>query len=165
MERVLRHRLARATRNRSDGDYALSEGRRKVLRILELMDRPTEQTIVDAIREENPALAEELKQQMFVFEDLLLLDDASLQAVLREVSRRDLAAALKAVDEEVIGRVTGNMSKRGAALLLEEMRQLGNVRLGAVESAQRHIAAAIRRLEQRGEIATVPQVPPGAADR
>ncbi len=165
VEQVLQHRLAKASRKRSDRDYALSEGRRKVLKILELMDRSTEQTIVDAIREENPSLAEELKQQMFAFEDLLLLDDASLQAVLRDVSRQDLAAALKAVDEEVIGRVTGNMSKRGAALLLEEMRQLGNIRLGAVESAQRQIAAAIRQLEQRGEIALGPHAVPDSPDR
>ena len=165
VEQVLQHRLAKASRKRSGRDYALSDGRRKVLKILQLMDRSTEQTIVDAIREENPSLAEELKQQMFAFEDLLLLDDASLQVVLREVSRQDLAAALKAVDEEAIDRVTGNMSKRGAALLLQEMRQLGNIRLGAVESAQRKIAAAIRELEQRGAIALGPHASPGVPDR
>ena len=165
VERVLRRRLARATRKRSDTAYVVSGGNRRVLEILHHLDRSTERTIIDAIGEEDPTLGEELKQQMFVFEDLLLLDDASLQRVLREVSRHDLAAALKAVEQEVVGRVLRNMSKRGAALLQDTMQALGNIRLGAVEAAQQRVAAAIRELEQRGEIVLKPHSTFGELDR
>ena len=164
VERVLQRRLARATRKRSDTAYVVSGGNRRVLEILHHLDRSTERTIIDAIGEEDPTLGEELKQQMFGFEDLLLLDDASLQRVLREVSRHDLAAALKAVDQEAVDRVVRNMSKRGAALLQDAMQALGNIRLGAVEAAQHQVAAVIRELEQRGEIEMKPHSTFGELD-
>jgi flagellar motor switch protein FliG len=156
VERVLRRRLARTTRGQSDTAYVVSGGNRRVLKILHHLDRSTERTIIDAIGDEDPALGEELKQQMFVFEDLWLLDDASLQLVLREVSRDDLAAALKAVDQEVVDRVIRNMSKRGAALLQDAMQTLGTIKLGVVEAAQQRVAAVIRELEQRGVIELTP---------
>ena len=165
VERVLQRRLARTARKRSDSAYVVAGGNRRVLEILHHLDRSTERTIIDAIGEEDPALGEELKQQMFVFEDLWLLDDASLQRVLREVSRNDLAAALKAVDREMVERVTGNMSKRGAALLHDAMQALGNIRLGAVEAAQQRVATVIRELEQRGEVVLLPQSTLGEPDR
>lgn len=152
VERVLQRRLARVSRKRTDNAYVVSGGNRRVLNILHHLDRATERTIIDAIGDEDPALSDELKQQMFAFEDLWLLDDGSLRRVLREVSRNDLATALKAVDQDMVERVTGAMSKRGAALLQDAMRALGNIRLGAVEAAQQQVAAAIRELEQRGEI-------------
>ena len=165
VERVLRRRLTRTTRKQSDHAYVVSGGNRRVLQILHHLDRSTERTIIDAIGDEDPALGEELKQQMFVFEDLWLLDDASLQRVLREVSRDDLAAALKAVDQEVVERVTRNMSKRGAALLQDAMQTLGTIRLGAVETAQQRVAAGIRELEQRGDIVLKPHSTFGEPDR
>ena len=116
------------------------------------MERSAEQAIIDALEQEDPELAQEIKQRMFVFEDLLLLDDRALQAVLREVSRQELAAALKAVDAELLERVLRNMSKRGATLLREAMQHLGPIRLGEVEEAQRRVAAVVRNLQQRGEI-------------
>lgn len=156
VERVLQRRLARTSRKRSDNVYVVSGGNRRVLKILHHLDRSTERTIIDAIGNEDPALGDELKQQMFAFEDLWLLDDGSLQRVLREVSRNDLATALKAVDQAMVARVTGVMSKRGAALLQDAMQALGNIRLGAVEAAQQHVATAIRELEQRDEIMLKP---------
>ena len=164
VERVLQRRLARVSRNRSDSAYVVAGGNRRVLKILHHLDRSTERTIIDAIGDEDPALGEQLKQQMVVFEDLWLLDDASLQRVLREVSRNDLAAALRAVDQKMVDRVTGNMSKRGAALLREAMQALGNIRLGAVEAAQQQVATVLRNLEQRGEIVLTPQSTFGALD-
>ena len=165
VERVLQRRLAKVSRSRSDGAYVVSGGNRRVLDILHHLDRSTERTIIDAIGEEDPALGEQLKHQVFVFEDLWLLDDASLQLVLREVSRNDLAAALKAVDQTMVDRVTGNMSKRGAALLREAMQSLGNIRLGTVEAAQQQIASLLRELEQRGEVVLAPHSAYGKPDR
>ena len=165
VERVLQRRLTRSTRRQSETAYLVAGGNRRVVEILHHLDRSTEQTIVDAIGEEDPALGEQLQQQMFVFEDLLLLDDGSLQRVLREVSRDDLAAALKAVHQDVVDRVVRTMSKRGAALLQEAMQALGNIRLGAVEAAQQRVATVIRELEQRGEIVLKAHSPPGAPDR
>lgn len=171
VERVLRRRLARVSgvsrvsRKRTDNAYAVSGGNRRVLNILHHLDRATERTIVDAIGNEDPALGDELRQQMFAFEDLWLLDDGSLRRVLRAVSRNDLATALKAVDQDMVERITGAMSKRGAALLQDAMRALGNIRLGAVEAAQQQVAAAIRELEQDGEIALSPHAPHGDSDR
>ena len=165
VERVLQRRLARVSRKRADNAYVVSGGSRRVVKILHHLDRATERTIIDAIGDEDPVLSDELKQQMFAFEDLWLLDDGSLRRVLREVSRNDLATALKAVDQDMVGRVTGAMSKRGAALLQDAMRALGNVRLGAVEAAQQQVAAAIRELEQRGEIMLNPHSAHADSDR
>ena len=165
VERVLQRRLARAARKQPESAYVVAGGNRRVMEILHHLDRATERSILDAIGDEDPTLGEQLQQQMFVFEDLWLLDDASLQRVLREVSRDDLAAALKAVNQEVVDRVMRNVSKRGAALLKDAMLELGNIRLGAVESAQQQVAAVIRELEQRGEIALRPPPTFGEPDR
>ena len=165
VERVLQRRLTRATRRQSDAGYVVSGGNRRVLEILHHLDRTTERTIIDAIGDEDPALGEQLQQQMFVFEDLWLLDDASLQRVLREVSRDDLAAALKAVQQDMVDRVIRNMSKRGGALLQDAMRALGNIRLGAVEAAQQRVAVVIRELEQHGDIVLKPHSTLGEHDR
>ncbi|MDE0024235.1 MAG: flagellar motor switch protein FliG [Spirochaetaceae bacterium] len=168
VERVLQRRLARVSRvsrKRTDNAYVVSGGNRRVLKILHHLDRATERTIIDAIGDEDPALSDELKQQMFAFEDLWLLDDGSLRRVLRAVSRNDLAAALKAVDQDMAERVTRAMSKRGAALLQDAMRALGNIRLGAVEAAQQRVAATIRELEQGGEITLGSHSAHGDSDR
>ena len=152
VERVLQHKLARLCRSPAGAEHAASGGIDTILKMFHRMDRATEQTVIDALEQEDPELAQEIEQRMFVFEDLLLLDDQALQEVLREVSRQELAVALKAVDAEILERVVRNMSKRGAALLREAMERLGPIRLGEVEEAQRRVAAVVRALQQRGEI-------------
>lgn len=154
VERALRRKLTRSAAARPAAPAAA--GIDTVLKIFHRLDRSTEQTVIDALEQEAPELAQEIKQRLFAFEDLLLLDDRALQAVLREVSRRELAAALKAVDAEVVERVVRNLSKRGAARLREAMRHLGAIRLSEVEAAQRRVAAVIRNLQQRGEIVIDP---------
>lgn len=152
VERALQRKLARAAGASARAEAPAAGGIDTVLKIFHLLDRATEQTVIDALEQEDPELAQEIKQRLFAFEDLLLLDDQALRAVLREVSRQELAAALKAVDAEILDRVLRNMSKRGAALLRDAMEHLGAIRLGEVEAAQRRIAALMRNLQQRGEI-------------
>ena len=152
VERVLQHKLARSSRPAAATERGAA-GLDTIVKIFHLMDRTTEQSVIDALEQEDSDLAQEVKQRLFGFEDLLLLDDQAVQAVLREVSRQELAAALKAVDAEILERVVRNMTKRGAALLRDAMEHLGPIRLGEVEEAQRRVAAVIRSLQQRGAIA------------
>ncbi|HNJ00112.1 MAG TPA: FliG C-terminal domain-containing protein, partial [Leptospiraceae bacterium] len=100
----------------------------------------------------DPELAEEIKKRMFVFEDIVLLDDRAIQKVMREVDNTDLAKALKSVDAEVQEKIFKNMSKRAASLLREDMDFMGPVRLKDVEDAQQKIVNIIRKLEEQGEI-------------
>ena len=89
---------------------------------------------------------------MFVFEDIVTLDDRSIQKVLREVDTKDLALALKTASEDVAGRIYRNMSKRAADMLKEDIEFMGPVRLRDIEEAQQKVVATIRRLEEAGEI-------------
>jgi flagellar motor switch protein FliG len=116
------------------------------------VDRGTEKTIIEALEEEDPELAEEIKKRMFVFEDIVLLDDRAIQKVMREVDNTELAKALKSVDSEVQEKIFKNMSKRAANLLREDMDFMGPVRLKDVEDAQQKIVNIIRKLEEAGEI-------------
>ena len=102
--------------------------------------------------EEDPELAEEIKKRMFVFEDIVLLDDRAIQKVLREVDTAELAKALRGVEGEVQDKIFKNMSKRAAALLKEEMEYMGPIRLKDVEETQQKIVSIIRKLEDSGEI-------------
>ncbi|HBF69577.1 MAG TPA: flagellar motor switch protein FliG, partial [Thermotoga sp.] len=102
--------------------------------------------------QETPELADEIRRRMFVFEDILKLDDRSIQLVLREVDTRDLALALKGASDELKEKIFKNMSKRAAALLKDELEYMGPVRLKDVEEAQQKIINIIRRLEEAGEI-------------
>jgi len=120
--------------------------------IMNNMDRSTEKKIMDRMMQESPELAEEIRRRMFVFEDILKLDDRSVQLVLREVDMRDLALALKGASDELKEKIMKNMSKRAAALLKDEMEYMGPVRLKDVEEAQQKIINVIRRLEEAGEI-------------
>ncbi|HMV37260.1 MAG TPA: FliG C-terminal domain-containing protein, partial [Turneriella sp.] len=123
-----------------------------VVEVLNNVDRSTEKSIIEALEEEDPELAEEIKKKMFVFEDIVLLDDKAIQKVLRELDNQDLAKALKAVDTEVQEKIFRNMSKRAAALLREDMEFMGPIRLKDVEEAQQKIVNIIRKLEEDGEI-------------
>jgi len=120
--------------------------------ILNRVDRSTEKTIMEALEEDDPELAEEIKKRMFVFEDIVTLDDRSIQRVLREVDSRELALALKAASEEVAERIYKNMSKRAAEMMKEDIEYMGPVRLRDVEEAQQKIVSIIRKLEEAGEI-------------
>lgn len=123
-----------------------------LVNILNQVDRTTERTILDMLERDDPALAQEIKNKMFVFEDIIQLDDRAIQQVLREVDSKILGLALRGVSDEVANKVYKNMSKRAAAMLKEDMEYSGPVRLKDVESAQQQVVAVIRALEEAGEI-------------
>jgi flagellar motor switch protein FliG len=148
VERVLEKKLSTL----SSEDYTAAGGVESIVDILNLVDRSTEKTIIESLEEEDPELAEEIKKRMFVFEDIVLLDDRAIQKVLREVDTTELAKALKAVDSEVQDKIFRNMSKRAATLLKEDMEYMGPVRLKDVEESQQKIVSIIRKLEEQGEI-------------
>ncbi|MBU3135979.1 flagellar motor switch protein FliG [Clostridium gasigenes] len=120
--------------------------------ILNQVDRTTEKNITEGLEREDEALAEKIKNSMFVFEDIITLDDVSIQRILREVEVKELALALKGCSEDVANVIYKNQSKRAAASLKEDMEFLGPVRLMDVEKAQQKIVSIIRRLEEAGEI-------------
>ncbi|MCL1834072.1 MAG: flagellar motor switch protein FliG [Leptospirales bacterium] len=148
VERVLERKLSTL----ASEDFTQAGGIDTVVEILNNVDRGTEKIIIEALEEEDPELAEEIKKRMFVFEDIVLLDDRSIQKVLREVDTQELAKALKGVDNEVQEKIFRNMSKRAAALLSEDMDFMGPIRLRDVEEAQQKIVNIIRKLEDAGEI-------------
>ena len=133
-------------------DYTMAGGIEATVDILNMVDRATEKTIIDSLEEEEPELAEEIRRRMFVFEDIIILDDRSIQKVLREVDSKDLALALKTASEEVSARIFKNMSKRAAQMLQEDIEFMGPARLRDIEQTQQKIVATIRRLEDTGEI-------------
>lgn len=133
-------------------DFTAAGGIEATVEVLNNVDRGTERTILEALEESDPDLADEIRKRMFVFEDIVRLDDRSIQQVFREVDSRDWALALKTASEEVTARIFKNISKRAGEMLREEMEYMGPVRLRDVEEAQQKIVAAIRRLEDAGEI-------------
>ena len=133
-------------------DYTSAGGINSIVEILNYVDRSTEKTILETLEVQDPVLSEEIKKLMFVFEDIIKMDDRSIQLVLREVESKDLALALKGSNEEVQEKIKKNMSQRAAEMLEEEMVFLGPVRLRDVEEAQQQIVNVIRRLEDSGEI-------------
>ncbi|WP_026316781.1 flagellar motor switch protein FliG [Actinokineospora enzanensis] len=120
--------------------------------IINRSDRATERSILDGLAKRSPELADEIRSQMFMFEDLVGIDDKSLQLVLRNVSGSDLATALKGVRDDVREKVLRNLSERAAENLAEEIEVLGAVRLRVVEEAQAKIIGEIRSLEESGQI-------------
>lgn len=133
-------------------DFTIAGGVEAIVAILNRVDRGTEKTILEALAEENPELADEIKRRMFVFEDIVLLDNRSVQRFLREVDAKDLAMAMKTASEDVKNLIFRNMSKRAVELLKEDMSYMGPVRLRDVEEAQQKIVNVIRQLEDSGEI-------------
>ena len=123
-----------------------------VAEVLNLSDRATEKGIMEGLEAEDPDLVEEIRRLMFVFEDVLLVDDKGIQAVLREIDNDELALALKTASEELKEKVFGNMSERAAQLIREDMEFMGPVRVTDVEGAQQRIVDVVRRLEEAGEI-------------
>jgi flagellar motor switch protein FliG len=120
--------------------------------IINRADRTTERLILEALEARNPEIAEEIRRRMFMFEDVVNLDDRSVQLVLRQVEPSDLATALKGVANEVRDKVTKNLSERGRENLLEEIDLMGPVKVKMVEEAQTKIVAVIRALEDSGQI-------------
>ncbi|MBX3377197.1 MAG: flagellar motor switch protein FliG [Phycisphaeraceae bacterium] len=123
-----------------------------VAEILNLADRATEKTIMEGLEAEDPDLVEQIRRLMFVFEDILQVNDKGIQAVLKEVDNDELAVALKTASEELKAKIFGNMSERAAALIKEDMQYMGPVRISDVEAAQQRIVDIVRRLEESGEV-------------
>jgi flagellar motor switch protein FliG len=120
--------------------------------ILNNVDRSTEKHIMEALELEDSDLAEEIRRRMFVFEDILTLDNRAIQRFLREVDNSQLAIALKGATEEVKNVIFNNMSKRLSEMIKEDIEFMGPVRLKDVEEAQQRIVNVIRKLEDSGEI-------------
>ncbi len=148
VERVLEKKLSTL----SSEDYTAAGGVEAIVEILNLVDRSSEKSIIESLEEDDPDLAEEIKKRMFVFEDIVMLDNRAIQKVLRDVDQQELAKALKSVDTEVQDKIFSNMSKRAASMLKEDMEFMGPVRLKDVEESQQKIVSIIRRLEDSGDI-------------
>ena len=147
VERVLERKLSSLVNQ----DYIVG-GVDAIVSILNAVDRSTEKHIMESLEIEEPELADEIRKKMFVFEDILLLDDRAIQRVLRDVDNADLGVALKAANEEVQNVIFKNLSKRLAAMIKEDMEFMGPVRMKDVEEAQQKIVSVIRKLEDAGEI-------------
>lgn len=148
VEQILERKLSATVTQ----DYTQTGGLEAVVEVLNGVDRATEKIIIDTLEIQDPALAEEIKQRMFVFEDIVTLDNRSIQRVIRDVENNDLLLSLKVASEEVKSIIFKNMSSRMVETFKEEMEFMGPVRLKDVEEAQSRIVAAIRRLEDAGEI-------------
>jgi len=133
-------------------DYTIAGGVDSIVEILNSVDRATEKHILETLEIEEPELTDEIRKKMFVFEDILLLDDKSIQRVLREVDNGELAIAMKAANEQVQDAIFRNLSKRLAVMIKEDMEYMGPVRMKDVEEAQQKIVNIIRKLEDSGEI-------------
>ncbi len=123
-----------------------------VAEMLNLADRATEKSILEALEAEDPDLVEQIRRLMFVFEDIMLVNDKGIQAVLKEVDNEELALALKTASPELQDKIFKNMSERASQLIREDMEYMGPVRVSDVENAQQKIVDVVRRLEDAGEI-------------
>lgn len=148
VERVLERKVSAFVTQ----DFAQVGGLDTVVEFMNSLDRSTEKAILDKLSETDPELAEEIRRHMFVFEDVVKLDDRSVQMVLREVDTKDLSKALKGASEEIMNKIANNLSKRAGQLLKEEIEFMGPLRVVDVEEAQQKIVNVIRRLEESGEI-------------
>ena len=148
VESVLERKLA----SMINQDYTIVGGVDAIVAILTMVDRGTEKHIMETLEIEEPELADEVRKKMFVFEDILLLDDRAIQRVMRDVDNNDIAIALKVANEEVKNVVFKNISKRLAAMIQEDMEFMGPVRMKDVEEAQQKIVGIIRKLEDAAEI-------------
>ncbi|MCR5453018.1 MAG: flagellar motor switch protein FliG [Lachnospiraceae bacterium] len=148
VERVLERKLSSLINQ----DYTIAGGVDATVAILNAVDRGTEKRIMETLEIEEPELAEEIRKKMFVFEDILLLDDRSIQRVLRDVENSDLGVALKGANEDVQNVIFKNLSSRLASMIKEDMEFMGPVRMKDVEEAQQKIVGVIRKLEDASEI-------------
>jgi len=136
----------------SAGDLSASGGTKSIAEILNYIDTSAEKNIMQSLEAEDADLAAEIKNMMFVFDDITLLDDRSVQRLLKEVETKDLALALKAASDEVKEKIFKNVSERVGVMIRDEMEFMGPTRLSDVEVAQSAIVDAVRRLEEEGQI-------------
>jgi flagellar motor switch protein FliG len=148
VERILEKNLSTVVLE----DYTITVGIQAIVDILNNVDRGTEKHIIESLEVDDVDLAEEIKKRMFIFEDILTLDNRSIQRFLKEIDNNQLAIALKGAGEEVKKVIFANMSKRMSEIIREDMDFMGPVRLRDVEEAQQKIVNVIRRLEEMGEI-------------
>ena len=134
------------------GEMSASGGAKAIAEVLNLIDQSAEKNILQSLEAEDPDLAAEIKNMMFVFDDLILLDDRSIQRLLKEVETKDVAISLKAANEEVKTKIFVNVSERVKVMIEEEMEFMGPTRLSDVEAAQSRIVEIVRRLEEEGQI-------------
>lgn len=135
-----------------DQDFTSVGGVKTLVDILNRVDRSTEKIILETMEKDDQELAEEVRKRLFVFEDIINLDDTSIRRILREVDTKDLALAIKGSSQDVANRIYKNMSQRAGEMLREDIEFLGPIRLRDVEEAQQRIVQTIRRLDEAGEI-------------
>lgn len=148
VERGLEHRLAAMITQ----TFEKAGGVDTVAEMLNLADRATEKTIMEGLEAEDPDLVEQIRRLMFVFEDIMMVNDKGIQAMLKEVDNDDLSLALKTASQDLKDKIFKNMSERAAQLIKEDMEYMGPVRVSDVEAAQQKIVDVVRRLEESGEI-------------
>jgi len=148
VEKVLERKLSSLVQQ----DQTVVGGVKALVNILNMVGRSSEKTIMEDLENDDPALAEEVRKRMFVFDDIVKLDDLSIQRVLREVNTKELALAMRGTGEAVRMRIYKNQSKRAADMLRDEIEFMGPVRLKDVEEAQLKIVKIIRHLDEIGEI-------------
>lgn len=152
MVQVVEQGLASKTDLTLSQEMTLSGGPAAVAKVLTLASGSVEKAILESITQRNHELAQQISNLMFAFEDLTTLDGKAMQRILRDVESKELALALKAASDELKQHIMKNMSERAAGALQEEMEYLGPVRVRDVEAAQTRIIAAVRTLEETGEI-------------
>ena len=148
VERVLEKKLSTLSRE----DSTAAGGVESIVEILNLVDRSAEKAIIESLEEEDPDLAEEIKKRLFVFEDIVKLDESAIQKILHTIDAQELAKALKSVGTEVQDKIFKNMSKHAAAMLKKDMEFMGPIRVKDVKESQQKIVSIIRSLEDTGEI-------------
>ncbi|MDA8220398.1 flagellar motor switch protein FliG [Desulfosporosinus sp.] len=148
IEKVLERKIS----SLAPTDYTASGGIQSIVDVLNRTDPGTVKVVMDALEIDDPDLAEQIKRQMFVFEDIVMLDDRGIQLVLREVETKDLGLALKGSNPEVAQKILENMSSRAGQMLKDDMEFMGPVRLRDVEEAQQRIVKVIRKIEESGAI-------------
>ena len=148
VEDVMRQKLDTVVQQ----EYSAAGGIKSLAEILNHTDRSTERNVLDSLTETDEELAVEVRRLLFVFEDIIKLDDRAIQMILREADQKDLALALRGVSDEVKDRILGNMSERGAQMLTEEMEFQPPQRKRVVEEAQGRIVAIVRKLEEAGAV-------------
>lgn len=148
VERGLEHRLAAMITQ----TFEKAGGVDTVAEMLNLADRSTEKAIMEGLEAEDPDLVEQIRRLMFVFEDIMMVNDKGIQSMLKEVENDDLALALKTASQDLKDKIFKNMSERAAQLIKEDMEYMGPVRVSDVEAAQQKVVDIVRRLEESGEI-------------
>lgn len=148
IETIMNNKLSNLIENNTE----TIGGVKSLVEILNSVDRTTEKNIISDLELKQPELADEVKANLFIFEDIISLDRTSIQRILRDVNNEDLVLALKGASEEVSEVIFENLSKRASELLREDIKFMGPVRLSAVEEAQQRIVAIIRRLDETGEV-------------